>query len=180
MSPGDIAMSQRGDIAMSPDPSLNHHGDVRQRATRVSPPRSEKKETTPIAIIQTLADVCVIDRSIATKKDHIILADAAGALYQAGKRQEQTDEQIADVISGFPKWFKTGDFRGQKGEAPTPDLVRRLWKQYIEWRKKGKGHSSGPIVATKPNIAPDALSREELAEAAKRYRNGTTPRTTTE
>lgn len=39
---------------------------------------------------------------------------------------------------------------------------------------------SGPPVATKPNIAPDALSREELAEAARKYRNGTTPRTPTE
>jgi len=40
--------------------------------------------------------------------------------------------------------------------------------------------SSGPPVASKPNIAPDALSREELAEAARNYRNGITPRTPTE
>jgi hypothetical protein len=134
-----------------------------ERAKRVSPSPEKKKETTPIAIIQVLADVCVMDRSTLTKQDHIILAEAAGALYQAGKRHEQTDEQIADAIRWFGKWFKTGDFRGQKGEAPTPALVRRLWKQAHEARKTN-GHSSTPLTATKPKIAPDAQPSKDSAK----------------
>lgn len=37
-----------------------------------------------------------------------------------------------------------------------------------------------PLVASKPNIAPDAMTREELAEMAKAYRNGALSRTAPE
>lgn len=166
LSPGDIAMSPggvtqlchpRGDIAMSPDPSYNHHDNRQEsvappaRAPRKARTRTPTKETkddeapTPIAVIQALAEVCVIDRSLVAKKDHIVLASAAKALYQAGQRNGKSDAEIIETIKGFDPWFKQHDFRGQKGEAPTPDLVRRLWAQYIQTKHGRPANPRAPL-----------------------------------
>lgn len=162
-------MAPYADSSIMDKPAHIHSNDLSlpkgkdsERAPRVSPPPSEKKEPTPVVVIQSLADVCMFDRKMIAKKDHIMLAEAAGALYQAGKRQEQTTEQITETIGGFPKWFRVGDFRGQKGEAPTPDLVRKLWPQYIAWRK-GSTNGTGPPTATRPSVAPDAQPAQQSA-----------------
>lgn len=53
-------------------------------------------------------------------------------------------------------------------------------KQIGAWLKLEQKSTSPPLTVSKPNIAPDALSREELAEMTRKYRNGTPSRTATE
>lgn len=134
------------------------------RKTRQRTPPKEPKEPTPAPIIQALADVCIIDRSIATKTDHIILAEAAGALYRSGKGKGKTDEEIISAIQYFGKWFKTNDWRGKKGDAPTPDLVRKLWPQAIAARAAPTNGHLPPVVERKQRPTP-----AETAAAAQQY-----------
>jgi phage replication O-like protein O len=122
----------------------------------------------------TIADVCKINPKIATEKQKRTL----NATYQALKGIGAT----AIDVRARESWWYANDWRAKKeGRAPRPDELQAIWEEAAAPVKKQPANTtSGPIVASKPNIAPDALSREELAAAAKAYRNGTTSRTTTE
>ncbi len=107
-------------------------------APRTPRKKSEKqppKETTPIGIIKALATACQIDRDLASKETHIILANAAERLYKAGKGKEQTDEQIAETIRYVGGYFMKNDWRGKKGEPPTPGQLLDIWKRAIDARQ---------------------------------------------
>lgn len=105
------------------------------RAPRKKTDKQAPKETTPIGIIKALATACQIDRDLATKETHIILAEAAGRLYKAGKGKEQTDEQIAETIRYVGSYFMKNDWRGKKGEPPTPGQLLDIWKRAIDARQ---------------------------------------------
>ncbi len=125
-------------------PEITHKNtqreDVSANATAPRAPRKKTdkqapKETTPIAVIKALANACQIDRDLASKETHIILANAAERLYKAGKGKDQTDEQIAETIRYVGSYFMKNDWRGKKGEPPTPGQLLDIWKRAIDARQ---------------------------------------------
>jgi hypothetical protein len=135
-------------------------------------------EKTPEPVILALADMCKIDQRLGTKEQKLQLYSTAKDLYQAGAAAGKTPDEIADTIRYVGKHWQSTHWKGKKGDTPWPKDIREDWRAAIEARSRSSV-SSTP-VASKPNIAPDALSREELAEAARNYRNGTSSRTPTE
>jgi hypothetical protein len=162
LSPGDIAMSLGGDIAMSPKPSYNHHEELESpRKARRSTP-SEKKEPTPAVIREALADVCKVDMKIGTKEQKLQVNSTAQALYEQGQKAGKSAEQIADTIRYVASWYWKHDWRGKKQDAsaPTPAIIREVWRQAIEAR------DTRP--ATLPVPTPKALPSKEESERARR------------
>lgn len=130
----------------------------RDRGGAKRTPRTPK-EPTPEIIVLALADVCKIDRTIATKPQRDQLYQSAGILSRAGAKQEQAPEQIADAIRYVAGYYGTHHWRGKKGESPTPANIREVWREAIEARgtKNGKplrpslnGHSE-----RKPQVEAD-------------------------
>lgn len=152
--------------------------DVRTGANAPCPPKEEQysepqskpvkapKESTPIAVIDALADVCQMDRAMLPKKTHVILAQAAGRIYRAGRQQHQTEAQIIETIRYVADYFVRQDWRGKKGETPTPHVLLELWKQAIDARRTPEP----PRPETRYWQPPDPnkyLSPAELAVALR-------------
>lgn len=111
---------------------------TRQRTTR------ENKEPVPEIVITTLADVCKIDRAVATKTQRDQLYQSAGILARAGAKQDQAPEQIAEAIEYVAGYFRHKDWRGKKGQSPTPAVIREMWREAIDARAtNGNGHRNG-------------------------------------
>jgi len=138
---------------------LNNDQESKEIAARKKrAPRTprENKETVPEIVITTLADVCKIDRAIATKIQRDQLYQSAGILARAGAKRDQAPEQIAETIRYVAGFFRQKDWRGQKGQDPTPAQIREVWTAAIEARN-GKplrpslnGHSE-----RKPQVEAD-------------------------
>jgi hypothetical protein len=166
LSPGDIAMSQRGDIAMSPDPSLNHHKE-KVGATRATAP-AENKTKTPAPIVTALADVCKIDQKLGTKEQKLQLYSTAKSLHEAGISAGKTPDEIAETIRYVGAHWKGHNWKGKKDKdaIPWPKDIREHWRVAIEARGKN-GHIAGdlPLISATPRQTP-----EERAAAASRRR----------
>lgn len=123
---------------------------ARARTTR------EKKETVPEVVITTLADECKIDRSIATKTQRDQLYQSAGILARAGAKQDQAPEQIADAIHYVAGYFRTKDWRGKKGQSPTPALIREVWREAIDARAAStNGYLNGRSLRSNTGQNPE-------------------------
>ncbi len=117
----------------------------------------------------TIADVCKINPKIPTAKQKRALNET----YQALKGIGATP---ADVRARETWWY-ANDWRAKKeGRAPRPDELQAIWDEAATPVKK---NGSGPIVASKPNIAPDAMTPAERAEMMKAYKHDTPSRTPT-
>lgn len=109
-------------------------------------PRTPKE---PIAevVVTALADVCKIDRGIATKTQRDQLYQSAGILARAGAKQDQAPEQIADAIAYVAGYYQKYHWRGKKGEPPTPALIREVWREAIDARAAGtNGYRNGTHI----------------------------------
>ncbi len=106
-----------------------------------------------------IADVCKINPKIPTPKQK----QALNATYQALKSIGATP---ADVRARETWWYANAWQVKKEGRAPRPDELQAIWEEAAAPVKK---NGTGPPVASKPNIAPDALSPEELKEAVRTY-----------
>lgn len=142
-----------------------------QKAPRAKREKKEK-DPTPEPIVLALAEACKIDRSIASYEQRQQLYQSAGILYRAGKKREQTTEQIADAIRYVVGWWNKHDWRGKQGQCPTPAQLRDVWPQAIAARPKPStnGHSSSIPLPTKPNLAEHPVDLAKLAAMAEASR----------
>jgi hypothetical protein len=141
-----------------------------RKSAAAPPSKKEPKDSTPLAVIQAMADVCKIDRDVITKEKHIILAQAAGALYQNGTRQGKTEDDIISAIRWFGEWFKTF-WKGKNNAAPTTSDVRDYWKQAMDARNNSSALVPPTVAASRqPQVQTQQPSRRAiLAERAKMH-----------
>lgn len=118
-----------GDIAMSPEPSLtvmNHHGTI------IYPEHKNvqgvHKELTESQLnFSALAKVCAIDVRVITKKQR-------GILNQTERTLREGVGITADDLVQYGEWWYNEDWRGKKGQPPTPAQVRDNWGKFAAWR----------------------------------------------
>jgi len=82
-------------------------------------PESDKNGKAHFVI---LARVCLIDLAMATKTQK----DQLGQSAKMFKAAEETPDRIAN----FGKWWNENDWRGKKGQPPTPAQVREKWGEF--------------------------------------------------
>jgi hypothetical protein len=75
-----------------------------------------------------LAETCQIDTRIATEAQRGELNQTEKKLRETGVRPEH--------LNGFYEWWSAHDWRGVKGQPPTPSQVREVWLQYVAYQKK--------------------------------------------
>lgn len=126
------------------------------------PRRTPKKEPVPEAVIIALADACKIDRSVAPRLDRDQLYQSAGILARAGANQSQSPEQIAEVIRYVASYFRQFDWRGKKGENPTPAHIRKIWREAIDARAASvNGYRNGSHIRQSTGGNPERRPQVE-------------------
>jgi hypothetical protein len=144
--------------------------DRAPRKARVRPP-SEKKEPTPPVVREALADVCKVDMAIGTKEQKLQVNTVARDLFDQGQKAGKSAEHVADTIRYVAGWFARHDWRGKKGETPTPAHIREVWRQAIEARDKSATNGTRPpLVASKPNLPDNPVPIRDLAARARAQR----------
>lgn len=92
-------------------------------------------------MLAALTDVCQIDVALVTEEQQGLLIDTAYRLLEAGKKP--------DSIAGFGAWWFANDWRGRRGQPPTPLQLREAWGQFERHggTPAGQGNGgSGPPV----------------------------------
>lgn len=74
-------------------------------------------------MVVVLAHVCRIHLGTITNRQKGILRQTAKNLLNAGINPRQ--------VTGFAKWWAEADWRGKRGDTPTPAQVRTEWGKYL-------------------------------------------------
>lgn len=97
----------------------------------------EKKATNgagpPDAIFVALVELCGFDLADLTEKNRGSLAAVSGHFRK--KYAGKPEPAIVAGLQGFAIWWRQEDWRGKRGQVPTPTLVQENWKRYGTWHK---------------------------------------------
>jgi hypothetical protein len=130
----------------------------------------EKKESeTPLPLnasqlryaqAQAIADVCFMDIKL-----------NKGMLLREAKLLDKSPEDIFRLYGAGSPWYRQ-DWRGKKGENPTPALIRATWK---EVEQEGEKHAKNPQIVASENATYVTLNSTPRGESkvtpAKTYIN---------
>jgi hypothetical protein len=91
----------------------------------------------PKPIIDALAEISCTDTNIVSNKRLDELGQAGAALKSWYDARDYTEDslgylELADEIRRFRPWWDIQDWRGEKGQTPTPNEVRDIWGKYQE------------------------------------------------
>ena len=122
---------QSGDLGSNgPDPGAESVENDRQpqgaapMGGEPGPPENPAR-----AMFAALAWLCQVDLGVMTKAQR-------GELNQAEKVIREKGFGTPELIAEFGDWWGRHDWRGKRGDAPSPDLVRREWGKFMAWRRK--------------------------------------------
>jgi hypothetical protein len=86
------------------------------------PPRAARSPDDLAWFLRGLAWLCELDLELLHPRDANELSLNAQEMLAGGVKAEEFEP--------FRRWWRETDWRGQKGEVPTPKLVRQLWAQF--------------------------------------------------
>jgi len=117
------------------------------------PPPKEPKPPTPAQEMFTaVAELCKIDLTLVTKQDR-------GKLNQVAKRLRETGKTPTHIAQ-FARYWYAADWRGQKGQAPTPHDIPSNWGRAKEWLENGGNNARRDERRTEPIDAGQATKRQ--------------------
>lgn len=117
-------------------------------------------------IFESLAEVCRVDWQVCTKEQRDQLNQSVGILRRAGGKAGKGDDDIAATVRYVAEWFSKNDWRGKKGETPTPAAIREVWGAAIADRDKRPAYSNG-VNGSHPTGPPPV----DYAEIPSPYAN---------
>ncbi|MBU1173439.1 MAG: helix-turn-helix domain-containing protein [Proteobacteria bacterium] len=118
-----------------------------------TPPPKEPKPPTPAQeMFNALADLCQYDLALLSGKDRGILNRVGKQLRDNGK----TPKHLAQ----FARYWYAADWRGQKGQAPTPHDVPSNWGRAKEWLENGGNNARRDERRAEPIDASQATKRQ--------------------
>lgn len=115
---------------------LNKHERECENFSRT--PRNRKRDL----VFEALAEVARIDWTVCTKEQRDQLNQSATILRKSAQKKQQDDQQVADAIRYVGEWFMSNDWRGKRGDRPTPANIREVWRQAIEARASENNHDT--------------------------------------
>lgn len=114
------------DIKEERDPPPTKTSQHRVDITPPSPSKPAGQGSLPQTNVEqladTIADLCKIDRALASNGKLQKIKAATVKLYA---RQASPDD-----VKGFGRWWTSFDWRGQKGSPPTPDQICDEWERF--------------------------------------------------
>lgn len=122
--------------------------------------RPPEKDTTPSGIRTALATVCGIDLTVCSKEQVLQVNTTAKRIYTSGTRAGKTDDELIDRIRFTGRWYAKNDWRGKKGELPTPKTLVESWGAAMtDYRPPAPVNGYAPPPSTFPT---DALTPAEV------------------
>ena len=85
---------------------------------------NDNEKTDGRAWFMALSNLCVVNLKVATKAQRSQISQSANILKKAGVMPEQID--------AFGNWWYDEDWRGKKGQPPTPAQVRSEWGKFMK------------------------------------------------
>lgn len=122
------------------------------------------------AIREALAEVCGVDLDVGSKEAIINVNRTAKRLYEAGCKHNRTPEETVEAIRYVAKWFAKNDWRGKKGDRPTPKNLTDVWGAAIAERAERKAPTT-PQVG-RENIVPPLEVAKLLIANIRKSRQG--------
>lgn len=108
-------------IGTCPTPQNTEDSIQKDNILPAAPPKTkEKPKRQPDPMFEALAEVCRIDWHLCTEDQRGELNQSVGILRGEGHTPAE--------ITVFGRWWYQGDWRGKKGQAPTPSQVRDTWQ----------------------------------------------------
>ena len=127
---GDTCVTSIGDNGVTliiSEPSMNHHDDEQKAFIEQTPPTEAADGR---AWFLSLASLCVVDLTVATKAQTGLLGQSSKKLKDAGVTPEQID--------AFGSWWYENDWRGKQDQPPTPSQVRSEWGKFMHAGGEGQ------------------------------------------
>lgn len=137
-------------------------------ANGAHPTRKPKNDPTPKPIRDTLADVCRIGK-ISTREQQLQVNQSAAQIWKEQQKDGATPDTVAADIRYVAGYYSREDWRGKKGELPTPARIRESWGPAMAERTK-KSSIPTELRATKPNLPEHAVNGAKLAAMAEARR----------
>lgn len=132
----------------------------------------ERCDATPRIVREALAEVCGVDLDVGSKEAIINVNRTAKRLYEAACKRNGTPEETVEAIRYVAKWFAKNDWRGKKGDLPTPKNLTDVWGAAIAERAERKAPIA-PKVNRSNTIPPLELEKMKMILAdLRRNRQG--------
>lgn len=88
-------------------------------------------------LLVALLDICQLNKSLLTNS-HLTACECI--IDKIRKTYTHMDgNQVLTCVKGFGIYWKENDWRGQKGQCPTPAIVLTEWQKYANWCKEFNG-----------------------------------------
>lgn len=153
-----------------------------QNAQTAPPPKKRKtksqaiQEHLPDPIRDVVSEVCGIDQALCTHPQRMQLVQTVKLIRASAVKQAQTDQEIISTVRYVADWYSKHDWRGQKGQKPTPAQLREVWRQAIDHRAKAQARASPPARASPETTGSTSNSnkitdRKLLRQQAQALRN---------
>lgn len=121
-----------------------------------TPTGADAPPTDSQAMFTTIAEVCGIDWRVCTEKQR-------GALNQSEKRLRKAGATVTEMRR-FASWWSNYDWRGKKGEHPSPVQVREEWGKFKAWRAEQRTSVPPPVKERAPPTPQQVLWDTALSE----------------
>ncbi len=131
LTPGVTSATWGGDIAVSPDPSLNHHIETSKNH------QGEGAAEPPDSAIPDMVNALVDATGMSGHLNWKTLSPLANDLLSA----EYLPEQVV-IAYGSGGWWQSVDWRGKRGDLPTAIQVRETIRTATRWSGQSAGDSS--------------------------------------
>jgi|GEM_PF-2572224 len=118
------------------------------------------------AIREALAEVCGVDLDVGSKEAIINVNRTAKRLHEAACKRNGTPEETVEAIRYVAKWFAKNDWRGKRGERPTPKNLTDVWGAAMAERPTQKAPTA-PQVDRENIVPPLELAKLLLANNRK-------------
>ncbi len=130
--------------------------EEKRREVKESPTGADAPPTDSQAMFTALAEISGIDWRVCTDSQR-------GALNQSEKRLRKAGATV-DEMHRFADWWSAHDWRGKKGERPTPAQIREEWGKFKAWRAEQPTGVPPPMKERAPPTPQQLLWHKALSE----------------
>jgi len=137
------------------------------KISRTSSPKKKADAPTPKPIRETLAEVCGIGR-ISTREQQLQVNQSAAQIWKEQERAGLDADRTVKDIRHTASYFQKNDWRGKKGDRPTPAQIREVWVAAHTNGHRPNGQIPGDLPLFQADPSKRLTPEEQTAAAARR------------
>lgn len=144
--PGDTSVTLEGDTPSHPNVTEEVEKDKESKKKKIGAEKKPRPTRARDMHFENLSDLCGMTPPERDWKR--LVETVAGQLRHYAKELRESGA-TPEQISLFGEWWRMNDWRGQKGQLPTPADVVKSWPIYLNGHTNGnaRGELSPPLAA---------------------------------